>query len=79
MTVETDPILVIDLSLPWADCYRCGKATPHKWGLPVDESGAIVPTWYESWWGGVPACKGCYELHQQWSEELFRPFDAPLC
>jgi hypothetical protein len=80
MTAQTDSILVIDLSPAWTDCHRCGKATPHKWGLPVDcETGNIVPTWFEGEWGGVPTCEACYEAHQRWSEELLRPFDAPLC
>lgn len=84
MTIETDQIRVIDLWPEWTKCHRCGKDTLHKWGLPVDcDTGNIVPTWFEGepglTCGGVPACRECYERHQEWSEELARPFDAPLC
>lgn len=75
MTVETDPILVINLFEPWTTCWRCNKDTPVKWGLPIT-NGGIVPTWWPDWEGGVPACETCYEWHQEWSE--FRTFDAPL-
>lgn len=77
---ERYPVVIIDFQSAWTDCHRCGKATPHKWGLPVDsETGAIVPTWFDGDWGGVPACKACYEAHQAWSDRVAAPFDAPLC
>lgn len=78
MSAETD-ILVLDRWPQWTDCHRCGKDTPHKWGLPVDpDTGNIVPTWFEGDWGGIPVCEGCYEAHAQWSEKLVLPFEAPL-
>lgn len=76
---ERDPILVIDLTERWTECHRCGAETPCKWGLPVDESGSYVPTWYQGEWAGVPACKACYEWHEALSEKIHRPFEAPLC
>jgi hypothetical protein len=72
-------LLIIDLSEAWTTCLRCGKETPHQWGLPVDAmSGGIVPNWYEGEWAGIPACRECYEKHALWSEQLLAPFDAPL-
>lgn len=78
MAEAQDPILVIDLWVPWTTCHRCGTETPVKWGLPVGEGGEVVPDWWEGWWGGVPACKACYEAHAAWSDRLHRPFEAPL-
>jgi hypothetical protein len=72
-----DPILIINLWEPWIDCHRCGKPAPCKWGLPVGEDGSYVPTWFQGEWGGVPACKECYEWHQKASERI-KPSNTPL-
>lgn len=61
--------LVIDLNPREQECHRCGEVCPVKYGLPVDVGGDYVPNWYEGEWGGVAACRACYEAHEKWSNE----------
>lgn len=62
-------MLVIDLNPREQECHVCRAVVPVGFGLPVDESGLIVPNWYEGEWAGVPACEPCYRRHKKWSEE----------
>ena len=54
--------MIINLDEPWTECTICGADTPSKWGVPV-WSGMIVANDWPGDWGGVPACKSCYEQH----------------
>lgn len=58
-------VVVIELWPRWAECWACGADTPCHWGLPLDDTGQLVPNEYEGEWAGVPACKECYEAHAQ--------------
>lgn len=60
--------LVIDLNPRDQICARCGAVCPVGHGLPVDESGMVVPNWYQGDWAGVPACKKCHDEHAVKSE-----------
>lgn len=79
--MEHLPILVIDFNRRFTECHRCGKETPLHWGLPVDaETGDLIPDWFEpeAGWAGVPACEECYLWHARRSDDIHRPFEAPL-
>jgi len=44
----------------------CGVETPTRWGLPVDsETAQIVANDFEGEWGGIPACRECWERHER--------------
>ena len=58
-------VLLIDLNERWAECWACGADTPSRWGLPIDSSAELVPNDYQGDWGGVPACKSCFDAHAQ--------------
>lgn len=58
-------IEVVELWPRWAECWACGADTPCHWGLPIDTCAVLVPNDYEGEWGGVPACRECYEAHAQ--------------
>lgn len=61
MTGEGD-VVVIRLDEPWSTCAACGEETPARWGLPVAD-GEVVENDYVGDWGGVPACRACFEIH----------------
>lgn len=62
MSVPT--ILVVNLSAPpYVECAACGDEVPSEQGLPVDTSGDFVDNDYDGEWGGVPACRRCYDVH----------------
>ena len=57
---------VIDLSPRFSQCSMCGVETPTRWGLPVDsETAQIVANDFKGEWGGIPACRECWERHEQ--------------
>jgi hypothetical protein len=56
--------LVIYLQYPTARCCICGEWDVSQWGVPVDDIGLIVANDYEGEWGGVPACKKCWQEHE---------------
>lgn len=61
---ETVPLLIIDLNpRMWTNCHACGAECPSEQGLPVDECGDYVANDYTGEWGGVPACRRCYDVH----------------
>lgn len=45
-------------------CKACGEPTVDGCGLPVDSTGRFVHNGYTGEWGGVPACRGCHEVHK---------------
>lgn len=48
-----------------ADCWACGAdATGLNLGIPVYED-LILPNDYEGEFGGVPACRGCFDKQQE--------------
>jgi hypothetical protein len=38
---------------------------PCRWGLPIDNCAELVSNDFEGEWGGVPACRECYEAHAE--------------
>lgn len=58
------PVLIIDLwSMHVATCAACDEETSATQSLPVDDNGAFVNNDYEGEWGGVPACRRCFDIH----------------
>ena len=57
---------VVELFPPWVECWACGEPTPSKWGLPIRiDTVELTSNDYEGDWGGVPACRECFEGHAQ--------------
>ena len=65
-------VLIIELFPLWTECRICGVDTLHKWGVPVDTNGDVVPNWFEGEWGGISVCEPCFKKHEEWSS-LRRP------
>ena len=61
---------VIDLGVPWADCWVCGEPSL-KQGIPVYED-LILHNDYKGEWGGVPACPRCHAVQQLLTEPIYR-------
>ena len=60
----TEP-LVIYLQYPVVQCCVCGEDAPSCWGIPVDsDNGLIVANDFDGEWGGMPACKSCWQRHE---------------
>ncbi|HEY7233885.1 MAG TPA: hypothetical protein VH539_07030 [Gemmatimonadaceae bacterium] len=57
--------LIINLS-PRRDtrCHACGATCAVEYGLAVDPTGEFVENDYAGEWGGVPACKPCFDVHR---------------
>lgn len=58
-------VQVIELFPIYIECAYCDAADLCKWGIPVSMNAEIVDNDYEGEWGGTPACRVCYEAHQQ--------------
>lgn len=54
------PVTIINLTPILADCWVCGDLS-HRMGIPVYED-LILPNHHDGEWGGVPACRECFEL-----------------
>jgi hypothetical protein len=58
-------VTVIELWEKWTKCHRCNADTISKWGLPVREDTAeYCEPDYAGEWGGVPACKPCFDWYE---------------
>lgn len=58
-------VTVIHLWEHWTVCHRCNADTLCYWGLPVaaDTADYCAPD-YKGEWGGVPACKACFDWYE---------------
>jgi hypothetical protein len=64
MSETMGEILVIDLTpRPLTDCAACGVECISEQGLPVDDNGDFVDNDFAGEWGGVPACRRCFDVH----------------
>lgn len=46
-----------------ATCSQCDAITNDRCGLPVDDTGEVVANDYPGDWGGVAACRRCFDIH----------------
>ena len=57
-------MIVIDLSVPTITCCVCGDVDLNRWGIPIDsETALICGNDFTGEWGVKPACRRCYEVH----------------
>lgn len=56
-------VTIIDLWVITAECHVCCVPGQNLQGIPIYE-GVVLHNDYEGEWGGVPACKDCYQRQQ---------------
>lgn len=57
-------ITIIDMHQPQVNCCICNKISKNNWGVPIDDAGVIVSNDYKGEWSSKPACKSCWEKHE---------------
>lgn len=64
VTINGNPVSIIDLYSQWTQCCICGIDCPSTHGIPVDsETAEIVSNDFDGDWGGKPACESCHDRH----------------
>ena len=57
--------LVIDMNARGHQCCVCGEWDETQWGLPIGPHGAIVSNDWVGDWAGKPACRKCWQEHEE--------------
>jgi hypothetical protein len=48
------------------DCWICGAATEHRWGVPTCNGDLVSNSFPDHLWdGGQAVCEKCFEKHAQ--------------
>lgn len=62
--MESDEVLLIQMRDFSTECWVCGEACTHDYGIPVWED-LVLPNDHRGEWGGVSACRECYDQQQK--------------
>jgi len=59
-------VLVIHLECPTATCCICGQHDVSRWSVPISaDTALIVANDYAGDWGAKPACRVCWQKHDE--------------